>query len=321
MNLIIALDALLAERNVTRAGQRIGLSQPATSAALARLRRHFGDELLTRKGGGYELTALGAVLLDRTEVACDMLERVFGSQPHFDPEQEDREFVILASDYAVTVFGAELAREISVQAPQARISFRQPSEAHIDDPAGHLSTVDGLLMPHGIIAGLPAVELFSDRWVCAVAEDNPEVGDCITLSQLATLPWAAYQRAHAASVIQQLSLLGIEPRVQVLADSFHLLPSLVAGTRRVAMIHELLAARLGLGPGSGIRLLDCPFDAVPVQEALWWHPVHTHDAGHVWLRELASAVAAKIGAPAAQANQGDRDYFTATGLTGAPAAP
>jgi DNA-binding transcriptional LysR family regulator len=299
MNLVVALQALLAERNVTRAGQRIGLSQPATSAALARLRRHFGDELLARKGAGYELTALGAVLLDRTEVACDMLERVFGSQPRFDPEREDREFVILASDYAVTVFGAELAREISARAPQARITFRQPSQAHIDNPAGHLSTVDGLLMPHGIVAGLPAVELFSDRWVCAVAEDNPEVGESITLSQLATLPWAAYQHAHAASVTRQLSMLGIEPRIQVLADSFQLLPCLIAGTRRVAMMHELLAARLGLGaaPGSGIRLLDCPFDAIPVKEALWWHPVHTHDAGHVWLREMACAVGAKIATP------------------------
>jgi DNA-binding transcriptional LysR family regulator len=295
MNLIVALHALLAERNVTRAGERIGLSQPATSAALARLRRHFGDELLTRKGGRYELTALGAVLLARTEVACDMLERVFGSQPRFDPEREAREFVIIASDYAVTVFGAELAREISAQAPRARIIFRQPSQAHIDDPAGQLATVDGLLMPHGIVSGLPAVDLFRDRWVCAVAEDNPEVGTSITLSQLAALPWAAYQSAHAASVTQQLSLLGIEPRIQVLADSFQLLPSLVAGTRRVAMIHELLAARLGLGPGSGIRLLDCPFEAVPVQEAFWWHPVHAHDAGHAWLRELAGTVGAKTG--------------------------
>jgi DNA-binding transcriptional LysR family regulator len=300
MNLVVALRALLAERNVTRAGQRIGLSQPATSAALARLRRHFGDDLLARKGAGYELTALGAVLLDRTEVACDMLERVFGSQPHFNPEQEDREFVIIASDYAVTVFGAALAREISIRAPRVRISFRQPSAAFMNDPAGQLSTVDCLLMPHGIVAGLPAVELFNDRWVCAVAEDNPEVGMSITLSQLATLPWVAYQSAYAASVTQQLSMLGIEPHVQVLADSFQLLPSLVTGTRRVAMIHELLAARLGLGPGSGIRLLDCPFDAVPVREALWWHPVHTHDAGHVWLREMASAVGAKIRtAPAA----------------------
>lgn len=295
MNLIVVLRALLTERNVTRAGQRIGLSQPATSAALARLRRHFGDELLVRKGAGYELTVLGAVLLDRTEVACDMLERVFGSQPSFDPEHEDREFVILASDYAVTVFGAELARDVSERAPQVRIVFRQPSEAFIDDPHLHLSTVDGLLMPHGIVVGLPAVELFRDRWVCIVAEDNPEVGSCITLGQLATLPWVAYQRSHAASVIQQLSLLGVEPRIQVLADSFQLLPSLVAGTRRVAMIHELLAARLGLGPGSGIRVLDCPFDAVPVQEALWWHPVHTHDAGHVWLRGLARTVGARIG--------------------------
>jgi DNA-binding transcriptional LysR family regulator len=98
-NLVVALRALLEERNVTRAGQRIGLSQPATSAALARLRRHFGDELLSRDSGSYELTALGTVLLDRTRTACEMLERVFASQVQFDPAQEEREFTILASDY------------------------------------------------------------------------------------------------------------------------------------------------------------------------------------------------------------------------------
>jgi DNA-binding transcriptional LysR family regulator len=293
MNLVVALRALLTERNVTRAGQRIGLSQPAMSAALARLRRHFGDELLARKGAGYELTALGSVLLDRTEVACEMLERVFGSQPRFDPSSEEREFVILASDYAVAVFGARLASEVSAQAPQVRITFRQVPANLPDDPVAQLSTVDGLLMPHGIIADLPAVELFRDRWVCAVAEENREVGETITLSQLATLPWAIYLRVYDAPVTRQLSMLGIEPRVQVSVDSFQLLPATVAGTRRVAMIQALLAARLGLGPGSGIRLLDCPFDAVPVQEALWWHPVHTHDAGHLWLRETASAVAAQ----------------------------
>ena len=121
MNLVVVLHALLTERNVTRAGERIGLSQPAASAALARLRRHFDDELLARKGSGYELTALGSVLLDRSEAACGMLELVFGSRPRFDPEREDREFVILASDYAVAVFGAALAREISSQAPHARV--------------------------------------------------------------------------------------------------------------------------------------------------------------------------------------------------------
>jgi DNA-binding transcriptional LysR family regulator len=109
MNLVVALRALLAERNVTRAGERIGVSQPAMSAALARLRRHFGDELLARKGSGYELTVLGVVLLDRTEVACGMLELVFGSQARFDPAREHREFVLFSSDYAVTVIGDRLA--------------------------------------------------------------------------------------------------------------------------------------------------------------------------------------------------------------------
>jgi DNA-binding transcriptional LysR family regulator len=112
MNLIVALRALLEERNVTRAGQRVGLSQPAMSAALARLRRHFGDDLLARHAGSYELTALGAVLLDRAVIACEMLERVFASQAQFDPSEEDREFTILASDYAVAVFGVHLAQAV-----------------------------------------------------------------------------------------------------------------------------------------------------------------------------------------------------------------
>jgi DNA-binding transcriptional LysR family regulator len=294
MNLVVALRALLAERNVTRAGERIGLSQPATSAALARLRRHFADDLLARKGSGYELTALGKVLLDRAEVACEMLEQVFGSERRFDPEREHREFTFLASDYAVAVIGHRLAREISAQAPQVKLTFRKVPDTITDNPAAHLSTVDGLFMPHGIISGLPAVDLYRDRWVCAVAEDNREVGESITLDQLAALPWATYQRVYDAPVNRQLSLLGIEPRVQVSVDSFQLLPAMVAGTRRVAMIQALLADRLGLGPGSGIRLLDCPFDAVPVQEALWWHPVHTHDAGHLWLRESVAAIGANI---------------------------
>lgn len=299
MNLVVALRALLTERNVTRAGERVGLSQPAMSAALARLRRHFGDELLARQGSGYELTTLGVVLLDRSEAACGMLELVFGSQPRFDPAREHREFVLLSSDYAATVIGGELAREISAQAPEVRVTFRQVPATMIEDPPAYLSTVDGLFMPHGIITGLPAVELYRDRWVCAVAEDNPEVGEAITLRQLAALPWATYQRVYDAPVTRQLSLLGIEPRVQVSVDSFQLLPAMVAGTRRVAMIQARLADRLGLGPGSGIRLVECPFDAVPVREALWWHPVHTHDAGHQWLRQTAAAVAARLTAPAA----------------------
>lgn len=294
LNLVLALRALIEERSVTRAGQRVGLSQPAMSAALARLRRHFDDELLARNGNTYELTPLGQALRDRTAAACELLERVFASQASFDPTAEQREYTILASDYAVTVFGAELAREMASSAPGVRLNFRQTTPDIPQNTGALLSTVDGLLMPHGIISDFPAVELFRDRWVFVVADDNVDVGDELTLEALATLPWAIYQRTYDAPAARQLSMLGVEPRVQASTDSFTLLPQLVAGTRRIALIQRLLARRIP--EGSGVRVMECPYDAVPVQEALWWHPVHTHDAGHVWLRETAASVGARIAA-------------------------
>ncbi|MBV1942352.1 LysR family transcriptional regulator [Streptomyces sp. BV286] len=292
LNLVVALRALLEERNVTRAGRRIGLSQPAMSAALARLRRHFDDDLLSRVGGRYELTALGLALLDRTATACDLLERVFTSQAEFDPAHEEHEFTLIASDYAVAVFGAELARAVHAEAPGIRLRFKQAPPDITENTAALLSTADGLLLPHGIISDFPTVELYRDRWVYLVADDNPEVGEHLTLDDLARLPWVTYQRTYDAPAARQIGMLGIEPRVEVSVDSFQLMPLLVAGTRRVALIQGHLADRLdGLVP---VRVVEPPYDAVPLREALWWHPVHTHDAAHIWLRETAARVAETI---------------------------
>jgi DNA-binding transcriptional LysR family regulator len=293
LNLLVALNALLKERNVTRAGQRIGLSQPATSAALARLRRHFSDELLVRSGNVYELTPLGAALRAPAETACALLERLFTSRAEFDPATAGREFTLIASDYAIAVFGAGLARALHADAPGTRLVFQQVGPEIVDDTGAVLSAVDGLLMPHGIVSGFPTVELYRDEWVCVVADDHPDVGDRLTMDDLAALPWVVYQRPYDAPAARQLSLLGLEPHVEVSVQSFQLLPSLVAGTRRVALIQRRLAELMG--PVARVRVLPCPFEAVPVQEALWWHPVHTQDAAHIWLRETAARVAAGLG--------------------------
>ncbi|MDG5806207.1 LysR family transcriptional regulator [Streptomyces ossamyceticus] len=292
LNLVVALRVLLEERNVTRAGRRMGLSQPAMSAALARLRRHFDDDLLVRSGGHYELTALGQVLLDRTSTVCDLLERLFSSQAHFDPAAESREFTLLASDYAVAVFGSELARVVHEEAPGIRLRFTQTPSTLFDDTATLLSTTDGLLMPHGVISGFPATDLYDDRWVFLVADHHPEVGDRITTEDLARLPWVTYQRTYDAPAVRQLGMLGIEPHVEVSVDSFQTLPFLVAGTRRIALVQGRLAERLrGVAP---VRIMEPPYQAVPLRQALWWHPVHTHDAAHIWLRETATRVAASL---------------------------
>ncbi|WP_052863112.1 LysR family transcriptional regulator [Streptomyces niger] len=292
LNLVVALRALLEERNVTHAGHRVGLSQPAMSAALARLRRHFDDDLLARVGGRYELTALGQVLLDRTSTACDLLERLFSSQADFDPATESREFKLLASDYAVTVFGAALARVVHAEAPGIRLRFTHTPNTVVEDATTLLSTSDGLLMPHGILSDLPATDLYQDQWVFLVAEDNPEVGERLTRQDLARLPWVTYQRTYDAPAVRQLGMLGIEPRVEVSVDSFQLLPFMVAGTRRIALVQQRLAQLLaGVAP---VRVLPPPYEAVPLQEALWWHPVHLHDAPHIWLRETAARVGAEL---------------------------
>ncbi|WP_105968103.1 LysR family transcriptional regulator [Streptomyces geranii] len=296
LNLVLSLRALLEERNVTRAGRRIGLSQPAMSAALARLRRHFDDELLSRVGGQYELTALGRALLDRTATACDLLERVFSSRADFMPGSEEHEFTLLASDYAVAVFGAELSRTVHAEAPGVRLHFQRTPPDVTEDTGTLLSTADGLLMPHGIIGDFPTVELFTDRWAFLVAETNDEVGDRLTMDDLARLPWVTYQRTYDAPAARQLGMLGIEPHVEVSVDSFQVLPFMVAGTRRIALVQQRLAERIGqVAP---VRLMEPPYEAVPVQEALWWHPVHTYDAAHIWLRETAARVGAGLAASA-----------------------
>lgn len=292
LNLVVALRALLEERNVTRAGQRVGLSQPAMSAALSRLRRHFDDDLLARVGGHYELTALGQVLLDRANTAYDLLERLFASQADFDPAKESREFKLVASDYAVAVFGAELARVVHREAPGIRLRFAQTPNTVVDATDSLLSTTDGLLMPHGVISDFPATDLYQDRWVFLVAEDHPSVDDRLTQEDLARLPWVTYQRTYDAPAVRQLGMLGIEPRVEVSVDSFQIMPLLVSGTRRIALIQARLA-RL-LAPLAAVRVVEPPYEAVPLREALWWHPVHTHDAAHIWLRETAARVGGRM---------------------------
>src|SRR5262249_12678484 len=208
------------------------------------------------------------------------------------PVGEDRGFTLPTPDYAVAVCGARLARAVHAEAPGIQIRFRQTPADITENAAALLSTSDGLFMPHGVISGFPAVDLFTDRWVVLVAAENTEVGDQLTMADLARLPWATYQRASDALAARQLAMIGIEPRVQASADSFQLLPFPVAGTRRVALIQESLA-RLLRGVAA-VRVLRPPYDAVPLQEAMWWHPVHTHDAAHVWLRGTVARVGGMV---------------------------
>ncbi|WP_153342306.1 LysR family transcriptional regulator [Nocardia aurantia] len=289
LNLLTTLDALLRERNVTRAAEQLQLSQPAVSAALRRLRRHFHDELLYRTGNRYELTPLAELLREPASTALAGVVRVFEAVPAFDPATATREFTVLVSDYAAMVAADELVQVIGEQAPGVRLRLRQQVAAHVDQAPESLRAVDGMFLPHGFLSGVPSIDVFTDDWVLIVSRDNTDVGDTVTLERLAEMPWVVTYHAPTAftPAVRQLRLLGIDPDVRVVVESFLPVPFMVAGTPRIALLQRRIADRLATA--AGVRILPCPWDVVHLAEAFWWHPTHHGDPAHQWLRSALRA--------------------------------
>jgi DNA-binding transcriptional LysR family regulator len=286
LNLLVSLDALLQERSVTRAAARMGLSQPALSASLARLRRHFGDELLTRVGNEYRLTPLAVQLRELARLALTGVERVFDAQTEFDPAKSTREFTFLVSDYVVAVLGDTVAALLAEEAPNARLRLTANTPAAVDRAHQVLLSTDLLVLPHGFVSDLSHRDLYRDEWVCVVSTENELVGDELTVENLETLPWVVtfHGPTAATPASRQMRMRGIEPDVQVITENFLTVPGLVAGSNRIALLQRRLVALLPLN--LGIRALPPPVEVGQLVEAMWWHPAFDDDPEHAYLRDL-----------------------------------
>lgn len=286
------LRALLQERSVTRAAEVVGLTQPAVSNALARLRRRLGDDLLVRVGREYQLTPLGQSLLDRAENVYDALERLFDQD--FDPGSSTRRFTLVQSDYTMVLLAEPLTRILRAEAPGVRLSFQQLTTSVGADFQESLRQSDGVILPPGHIRG-PSATLLVDRWVCIVARDNPHVGDAVTTDDLARLPWVgSYDQTviSTAAPLRHMRALGVEPRVEVSVEGFSAVPFLVAGTDRIAFVHERFAQRLdGL---ADVRVLPSPLPDNEHLVALFWDAGATNDPGHRWFRDVLRRAAASL---------------------------
>ena len=225
LNLLVALDALLTERSVTRAAEKLQLSQPALSASLARLRVHFSDPLLIRDGNTYRLTPLAARLGEHGDRPRRGPQGV-RQRGHLRRHDVDREFTVYGSDYAFATVGAAVANGVRRTAPGIRFRFVQHFPAIVEDPMNSLRTVDGMLLPHGFTTDLPCLDVYEDEWVCLVAADNPLVGDELTMDHLRDLPWVfTYQSRSACTPAgRQLQMIGVEPRIDVVVEGFLALP-------------------------------------------------------------------------------------------------
>ena len=287
LNLLVFLDALLTERSVTRAAERLELGQPTVSAALARLRRHFSDELLRRVGNGYELTPLARQLVPLTHSAVVGADRVLSSVSVFDAGNSRRVFELITSDHGIGAYGPRIIRAIQEEGPGLSVRFR-PVPLDSQRLAEDLRQVDGALIPHGNLPGMPHIDMTADEWVVLRSETNSRLDGPPTLADLETLPWVVSRGlTWTPPPLRQLELLGVSLRIDVETHSFLSVPLLVAGSDRIAIAQYRLVA--DLLDTLGVRASPCPFDVVPLVESFWWHPIHTHDPGHMWLREQIEA--------------------------------
>lgn len=279
LNLLLALDALFKERNVTNAGDRIGLSQSAMSGALARLRHMFKDHLLVRVGRNMELTPLALELQEPLKACIRDVERLLNTHLAFEPASEHRVFTIATSDYLSFLILTPLITRLEKCAPGVTLRIIQIDADRLDQLAE--DAIDFVIMPSEVSANFPSKVLFEDRWVCAVWAHNPEVGVILTQKQYLELPHLVSGQQNFGVADAHINQAGIKRNIVASVQSFLLAPFIISGTRMVTLLHRRLGERVKAF--ADIRLIEPPIELPIIHESIFWNPRHTNDPPYVWL--------------------------------------
>lgn len=290
LNLLTVLDALLHERSVSAAGRRIGLSQPATSAALRRLRTHYDDHLLVRIGARYELTPLAESLAEQLGPLLEAAARLSSSRAS--ASNDEREFTIVMTDYDTELLAAPLLRALRQHAPNWSLRIDNATVGVRRDMRERLRSIDGAVLPHRLLDGLPYLDLFEERWVCVGDAGNDRLVEGMSHIALGRLDWVtAFERPpFVFSPLEALRTRGIEVRVAAHTESFGSLPALIRGTANVG----LMPSRMAPTPDSGFKAVACVLMPLAYEMAFAWNPMHERNPQHRELRRHLREVAAAI---------------------------
>lgn len=287
LNLLVALDTLLRERNITRAGKRLHLTQSAMSGALSRLREYFGDELLVQVGRRMVPTALGESLAEPVRDALLNIQATIATKTVFEPETSKRQFKLMMSDYAATVLMSLALPRIEALAPRVRIDVLSND---VDSPSEDLErgSVDFLIMPERYLPkDHPNERLFEDEFVCIAWKENPRIAaDAgLSLETYLALGHVVVQFGTARGVMFDewiVEGLGLDRRVEVVVMNFTSVFPSVVGSQRIATVHRRHAQFYA--QYLPIRLFDLPLQTPRLAEAVQWHRHFDADAAVLWMR-------------------------------------
>jgi DNA-binding transcriptional LysR family regulator len=289
LNVLVALDALLEERSVTRAARRLGVTQPAMSNTLANLRTLLDDPLFRRTSHGLEPTPRALSLAEPVRQGLRLFESAL-SAPSFDPSSAERTFVVAASDYVEFVLMPPLMRRLSEVAPRVKVEIR-PWGLH-EVPAA-LARAEADLMV-GFYDAVPSHHrheiLFEEEYVCIVRAGHPTVRKKLTLEAYLDLEHVLVsQRGDSpGSVDRALAARGKRRRIAARVSHFLMVPMLVARTDLVAALSRRVV--VPLARPLGLRVLAPPLPLPRGRIGQVWHEQMENDPGQRWFRSLVKNV-------------------------------
>jgi len=290
-NLLVAFDVLATERSVTRAARRLGLSQPAMSNTLGRLRKVFGDPLLVRRRGGMQPTRRALELVDPIHRALAEIRRTLDVPTTFDAGSSRRTFRVAASDYASLVVLPLLTRRLRVTAPEVDLEIIALGDGlpEEDIRSGRLDVAVGAFVPERGGA-LRHEELFDDGFVCIVRQGRLTFAEFLRRSHVRASPLG-----RACSMIdRRLAELGVERRVVLTTSHVLVAAMLAARTNLVATVGRRLAERSGL---PRVQMKRLPFEVPRFTVSMVWHERTANEPSVCWLRDELRAVGARLGRP------------------------
>lgn len=290
LNLLPIFVALMEERSVTRAAERMGMTQPALSNALSRLRLMLQDQLFVRERYGIQPTPIALELSPLIAEALAQLDDAVLGQQAFDPAQAERLFTIAPNGYVEFVLVPAVVARLEKVAPGIKLRLTPYGNDLV--ATGVVSGTTALVL--GRIVDPPdnlvVQHLMDEGLACAVRADHPGVGDVMTREQFETMKHVNIvpPGRMRAGLFQALAQQQLKRDVAISVTNFFAVAEMVAVTDYCATLPSLICRRLMHDPR--LKILPAPVDlgSFPVEMA--WHVRYRHDPAHRWLRALIGAV-------------------------------
>lgn len=280
LNLLVALDALLTDPHVTRAAERLRVSQSTLSGSLGRLREYFEDDLIIQVGRRMELTPLAQELREPLHELVGNTERLLSSKARFDPLASDRCFTITCTDYVWATLLREVVARLATEAPRVRLEYGGTASDFAERRIELLVVADRFALE-----AYPSHPLFEDPFVCIVWSGNTKVGDSLTFEEYFGLRHVVAYSSRPTLVADWIATEhGRRLDVAARAPNFTLVPQSIVGTPYLATVPLRMANYYA--SHLPLRILQVPLELPVLADAIQWHPHQETDEGLVWLRSL-----------------------------------